>query len=1142
MLHAWHCCQTFVSFNKYKKMKKIPGIIDPLWTIMKFSSLQFFLAVLVSVSSFAHESKAQELLLKKVTIQADRKPIKEVLAILESKANVSFVYSLQFLPVSRRISINIENKTLAETLEKMFLPDNISYKIINKKIVLQLMPVSTSLTTDQQGGTASISIEQADEKLVTGQVVDETKNVLPGVNIAVKGTATGTTTDVNGQFSLKVPDGNAVLVFSFVGYVAQEINVGNKSSVDVTLAIDNKNLEEVVVVGYGTQKKVNLTGAVGSVQMSDMKSRPLTNTGQALQGTIAGVYALQSSGQPGADGAVISIRGVGTFGDNSPLVLIDGFPGSMTDVNPNDIKSISVLKDAASSSIYGNRAANGVILITTNRGASGKLSISYNAFFGSQKATALPGVLNSVDYATLKNEAAANTGNNLPYTDSDIQKFAAHNDPLYPDINYFDVYYGKANIQNHRLNLSGGNEKVQFAFMLGQLNQKGILVGTNYKKTDFRANIDAHFLKNNKLRFASSFSGNLGVKNEPTDLWSAEWYASLAPVHPLQDANGHWMAVNGERNFYGEIKEGSTAKTNRYNLNAQLDAEYTIVDGLSAQVTYGYKVITSKRNAFHANVALYNRDASFQNLTSDLTVTNETDVQTMFTSLLKYNKTFGKHALNLLAGYSEEEFLYDWESGFRSKFVNNTQRILSLGDASTQTNNAGSYDLGLRSYFGRLNYVFNGKYLLEANIRRDGSSRFGQGHKWGVFPSFSAGWVITEERFMQSANWLSQLKIRASWGRLGNQNINNYYNGSDILSSGLNYSLGGTLYSGVAVTTMTNKDITWETAEQKNIGVDLTLKNGFGLTVDYFDKRTKDLLKTMPIPLTLALGNPYVNAGEVQNKGIEAALSYKKTFSNGLKFSSTVVMTHIVNRITKLDVPEELTSPKAIKVGSAINSFYGYQMDGIYQLSDFDQVDGKYTLKPGVVSVANFTAQPGDTKYKDLNGDGVVDMNNDRKVIGKQFPDLGYSLKLNFEWKGFDLGIFLQGVQGIQGYTYYEIATPFSGFANVGNWWKDRWTPENPSNKYPRLTLDGVRSNIHSSFYMENAAYLRLKNVEVGYSLNPKLLSRAGLGSVRVYGNIQNAFTLTKFKGFDPEQTTDQTRAQAFPQVRVLTMGISVNF
>ncbi|HEY8938256.1 MAG TPA: TonB-dependent receptor [Cyclobacteriaceae bacterium] len=1099
---------------------------------MKFTVLQFAISITISAMTYASNSHGQDILNRKISVRAFNKSLKSVLKSIEKQLAVTFTYNSELLSNRERVNIDLDSAKLSDVIDQLF-KSTVDYEMINDQMII--VPRQPDENLNATGDVSPVIT-------ITGKVVDN-ESPLPGVNILEKGTTNGTTTDSDGNYKIELIGTNAVLVFSFIGYESQEIAVGEgQTTVDVKLVQNIRKLEEVVVVGYGTQKKTNLTGAVGSVQMTDMQSRPLTNTGLALQGTVAGVYALQSSGQPGADGAVISIRGVGTFGDNSPLVLIDGFPGNLVDVNPIDVKSISVLKDAASSAIYGNRAANGVILVTTKRGSEGKLNINYSSYFGTQRATALPHVLNSVEYATLKNEAAANTGNSLPYTDAEIQKFAAHNDPLYPDINYFDVYYGKASMQNHRLNLTGGNKNVQFAFMLGQLNQNGILVGTDYKKTDFRSNIDAHFLKNDRLRFSGNISGNLGVKNEPTDLWSTEWYASLAPVHPLKNAAGQWMAVNGERNFFGEVKEGSTAKTKRYNLNAQVEAEYKIVDGLSAQVTYGYKVTTSNRNAFHANVALYNRDGSSQNLASDLSVSNETDVQTMLTSLLKYTKSFGQHDLNLLAGYSEEEFLYDWQSGYRSKFINNSQRVLSLGDPSTQTNDAGSYDLGLRSYFGRLNYGFKGKYLFEANIRKDGSSRFAEGHKWGVFPSFSGGWVISEENFMQNIGWLNMLKIRASWGRLGNQNINNYYNGSDILSSGMNYSLGGTLYSGVAVTAMTNKDISWETAEQQNIGIDVALKNGIGLTVDYFDKKTKDLLKTRPIPLTMALGNPYVNAGEVQNKGIEAAISYKTNFSNGLVFTSSLNMTHVVNKITKLEVPEELTSPKAIKIGSAINSFYGYQMDGIYQLSDFDYSNGVYTLKPGVVSVANFTAQPGDIKFKDLDGDGTVDMNHDRKVIGKQFPDLTYALNLNFKWRSYDLGMFLQGVQGIQGYTYYEIATPFSGFANMGDWWKNRWTPEHPSNEYPRLTLDGVRNNIHSSFYMGNASYLRLKNIELGYTINPKFISKAGIGSIRVYGNIQNAFTITKFKGFDPEQTVDQTRAQAFPQVRVMTMGINVNF
>lgn len=1064
----------------------------------------------------------------------------EIFTIAETQTGVRFAYDALELNVNESVEVSAKKLKLKELLSEINKQSGASFEW-SKNIVTVIPP---------QKNQKNITAAQTQTE-VGGKVVDKNGQPVFKAVVLVKGTGTGTTTDENGKFKINAKPGD-VLEIRYVGYQSVEIKVTNTSDITIVLNESKVTLNDVVVVGYGTQKKANLTGAVGVVKMEDMETRPLTNAGMALQGTVAGVYALQNSGKPGDDGAVIDIRGVGTFGDNSPLVLIDGVPGNINDVSANDIQSMSVLKDAASSSIYGSRAANGVILVTTKKGTVGKLRINYNAYIGTQSPTRLPKVLNSVDYTTLYNEASLNSGGAVIYSDATIQKYAAHNDPMFPDIDYFKVYYGDASTRNHRLSLAGGTDNINYALMVGQLNQNGVLVGTNYKKTDFRSNIDAWFLKDKRLRVSSKLAGNLGVKNEPTDLWSAEWYASLAPIHPLQNADGKWVSVNGERNFYGEIKEGSTAQTKRYNFSGQIEGEYKILNGLSAQITYGYNVTSSKANAFHANVTLYNESGSTTDLASNLTVTDETDIQTLMTSLLKYNKSIGKHEFNILGGYSEEEFTYDWESGYRANFVNNTQRVLSLGDASTQTNNAGSYDLGLRSYFGRINYNFDGKYLFEANVRRDGSSRFSAGNQWGTFPSFSGGWVMSKERFMEKLDWLSHLKLRASWGRLGNQNINTYYNGSDILSSGQNYSLGGTLYSGVAVTAMTNKQLTWETAQQLDFGVDMVMKNGFEFTADYFDKRTKNLLLIQPIPLTMALSAPYANAGEVQNKGIEASLTYKTEFSNGLKLRGTLNASHIVNKITSMNVAEQLTSPKAIKVGAAINSFYGYKMDGIYQISDFTwqnnsdptvaYADRTYALKPGVVKVSNYTAQPGDIKYKDLNKDNVVDMNNDREIIGSQFPDLTYAFNFNAEWKGFDLGFFLQGVKGIQGYTYYEIASPFSGFANMGSWWLNRWTPQNPSNTLPRVTLDGVRNGIHSSFYMEDASYLRLKNVELGYSLSPKILSRAGIKSLRLYGNVQNAFTITKFKGFDPEQTVGQTRAQAFPQVRVMTMGVNVNF
>lgn len=988
-------------------------------------------------------------------------------------------------------------------------------------------------------------------KTIKGQVLDANGDPIIGATVKVEGTKNATVTDLDGNYTLNNVQGGKLQV-SYIGYQTQTVAIGSRSNINISMAEDNKTLSEIVVVGYGTQKKANLTGAVSSVSVEEMGNRPITNSSTLLQGTASGVYALQKSGQPGADGANINIRGVGTLNNSDPLVLIDGFPGSMNDVDASEIASISVLKDAASSSIYGNRAANGVILITTKKGASGKTSVSYSGYFGVQEATRLPKTLDSYQYVTLYNEACANMGQSPKFPDP--EKYRNSTDPMYPNNNYFDIYYNTANMQNHRINVSGGSDTFQYAVMFGYLDQDGILACTNYNKADFRANLDSYLLKK-KLRISTRLSGNLSNKKQPTDLWSTIWYATLAPIYPLKNEAGQWMAVNGERNYLGEAEEGSTTKEKRHTFNGQVEAEYKFLDGFSAQLTYGYNAEFVDNNAFNANVTLANTDGSTKTLASNLTVTNHTNIQTMLTGLLRYDHTFGKHTVGAMVGYSEEYFDWKWNSGYRSGFANNTQRELNLGDATSQTNNSGHYDLGLRSFFGRINYNYDNKYLFEANVRRDGSSRFSKGNKWGSFPSFSAGWVMTEENFMKDTrSWLDMLKIRASWGKLGNQNINSYYVGNDILTTGNNYSFGGTLASGVAIQDLINKNVSWETTTQTDLGFDLNLSNGIWATFDYFIKKTDDILMQTPIPLTMGnLTKPYYNVGKVENKGFELTLGYNKIFANGLKLKTNANFSHISNKITDLhgDSPI-ISSPKAQVEGYAINSFYGYVQDGIYQISDFTwqnnsdpniaHKDRQYQLKDGVTRVTNFTPQPGDIKYKDLNGDGVVDMDHDRQVIGKQFPDLSYAWSLNLEWKNFDFNMFWQGVAGIDGYTYYEIATCCSGFANMGNWWLDRWTPENPSNKYPRVTTDGTRNDIHSTFYMEDASYLRLKNIELGYTFDRKLWKGLGDCKIRLYGSIQNAFTITSYKGFDPEQETGQTRAEAYPQTRIYTVGLSVNF
>ena len=1062
---------------------------------------------------------------------------------IERQTGYQFFYNNNQINANRSLVFSAKKENLSKVLDRLFAGTDIAYKVVDKTIVLTIKN-----TQEQQSQVPST----ATHKKITGRIVDAKGDPIIGATIREKGSQNGTVSDIDGNYSLYVTNANADLDVSYIGYRSQTIKASQATT--IRMSEDTESLNEIVVVGYGTQKKANLTGAVSSISIEELGNRPITNASTMLQGTAAGVYALQQSGQPGADGAVINIRGVGTLNNSDPLVLIDGFPGRMSDVDASDISSISVLKDAASSAIYGNRAANGVILITTKNGEQGKTHVSYSGYFGTQNVTSLPETLNSYEYVTLYNEACRNSGMAEKYTAEQIQKYKDGTDPMFPSIDYFDVYYRSANIQNHRVNVSGGNEMLRYAFMMGYLDQDGVLVGTNYRKSDFRMNIDSYMF-NKKLRFTTRLSGNVGTKWQPSDLWNAEWYATNAPIFPLKNTDGLWMSVNGERNYYGEIQEGSTDKNKRWTFNGQVEGEYAIFDGLSAQVTYGYNFEHDDDNNFHANVTLANADGSTKNLASTLTQGSTTNYETMLTSLLKYNKTFGKHTVGAMAGYSEEYFRWKDLSGYRQGFVNNSQRELNLGDASTMKNDTNDRELGLQSFFGRINYSYDNKYLFEANYRRDGSSRFAKGHKWGSFPSFSAGWVISEESFMKSTrSWLDQLKLRASWGKLGNQNINSYYVGSEVLNMGYNYTLGGVLMSGVGIGSLINANTSWESTTQTNIGIDMVAFRGLSLTIDYFVKNTDDILMRTPIPITMGnLEAPYVNAGKVRNTGIEASIGYRKKFANSADLRTSLNLSHIKNEIKSLNGASPIIDgAKAQVEGYAINSFYGYIQDGVYQIDDFTWQNNsdnsipydqrEYKLKPGVPRVSNYTATPGDIKYRDLDGDGIVTPEKDRTITGKQFPDLSYAWSLNLGWKNFDFNMFWQGVAGIDGYTYYEIATCFSGFANLGNWWLERWTPENPSNIRPKVSLDTVKTGIYSTYYQEDASYLRLKNIEIGYTFDRSLIKILGGCKIRLYGSIQNALTFTNFKGFDPEQPVGETRAEAFPQVRIYTVGLNVNF
>lgn len=1094
--------------------------------------------ILLFLASF-HYGYANTLQNIQLSIHLSNVNISKVLSEIERKSGYVILVRANDIDLNERVTVEVDNKSINDILNIVFKSSNVRYETTGKQIFVYKIRLGEK-------------DELKPEKEIKGLIKDPNGEPIIGASVSIQGGRVGAVTDLDGNFKLIGVKSGDLLKVTFVGYNAETIRYANQPFLTITLVEDRQLLDEVVVVGYGTQKKVNLTGSVGSVNMADVANRPIVNAGNLLAGKISGVYAVQSSAKPGSDDAIINIRGVGTLNNSDPLVLIDGFPGRMSDVNPQDIEAVSVLKDASSAAIYGNRAANGVVLITTKKGMSEKVKVSYSGYFGSQKATALPELMNAEEYCTLYNEFLKNAGMLPIYTDEMINKYKANTDPLYPDIDYYDLYYRTASMQNHHFNVQGGSENLHFAAMAGYMKQDGILIKTDFEKYNFRTNFDTYFLDKKRLRISGKISGDKSNQRYPMDEYYVKANASLSPILPVKNAEGEWFSVNGEPNYYAAAMEGAIDKNERHHFNGQFEAEFRIVDGLSAEFTYTYDWTQLRRHAFHPNLSLRNVSGGLKKITSDLAIRNRTDLRAAMNTLLRYNKTFAqKHNIQALAGYSEEEYSYQWEEVYRKNFVNNTQPQINMGDASTQTNGSYNEELGLVSYFGRIGYTYDDRYLFEANIRHDGSSRFAKGNQWGTFPSFSFGWRVSEESFMKSVNWLTNLKLRLSWGKLGNQNINSYYASSYILAVGKNYSLNGELKPGVATTALTNANTTWETTTQSNIGLDFGINNEWSFTADYFYKRTNDILMQIPIPISMGdLRAPYQNVGKVDNYGVELAINWNKKINKDLQINSTFNTSHIRNKVIDLNGRSPIIDGVRVTAESeAIHSLYGYKKDGVYQISDFTwqnnsdvsvaHDDRKYVLRDGIVTISNYNAQPGDLKFKDLDGDGNVSMDKDRTVIGNQFPDFTYSWQTDISWRNLDLSVFFQGVQGIESYLGYY---PFSNFDNSPTWYKKRWTPDNPTNEYPRLIKDDTRTGINSDHYMENASYLRLKNIELGYTLPESITQKVGIALLRVYGNIQNAFTITSFKGFDPERPTDQTSIHAFPQTRIFTVGVNLNF
>lgn len=974
-------------------------------------------------------------------------------------------------------------------------------------------------------------IIQQSTKKVYGKVIDTTNSPVIGANVTQKGTINGTITDIDGKFTLEVPKG-ATLVISYIGYDVQELAVTGESNYEIILKENTQNLEEVVVVGYGTQKKVNLTGSVATIKSDQLQNRSASNVTNLLTGQMPGVTILQSSGQPGADTGALRVRGIGTMNSGtSAMVIVDGVESTMGSVDPNDIDNISILKDAAASAIYGVRAANGVILITTKKGAQGKPKITYDGYIGWQEATRIPNFLGSYDFAVLMNEAYKNDGaseNSLPYDATALQKFKDGSDPLNnPNSDWLHALLSENGLfHNHHLSVNGGNQDIHYAVSFGYYNKEGLIPNTDYKKINFRANLDAKL--NNRLSFQLNLAGYRGDTEAPADgVDNIIHYAYReTPVTPIQAADGHYVRFKNEHNSVASANESGVSQTYNYGFSGNIGVEYKILDGLKFRGNASTRFTLAEWGG-HSNTMYYYSPGDYKNLKSTTNSIANSDGKTLEVNLqayLDYNKTFGKHAISGLLGYSQIYNKYRYLYAYRKNLPNsNTLDQIDAGEENGQKNSGYENENALRSGFARVNYVYDDRYLFEANLRYDGTSRFPKNNRFGAFPSFALGWRISEESFFK-ADWVDNLKLRASWGLLGNQEIGDYayYN---TYAFGYNYSFGGSKVPTISISSpMSNTNITWEKTEQINIGVDAALfANKLTVTAEWFRKQTRDILLTLPILNMVGVGAPYQNAGAVRNTGFELQVGHNNRI-NSLQYSVTANVSYVKNKITDLkgaDTPGQ-------SVNDPLSAYYGYVCEGIFRTED--------DLKNHADQSAFGKPVLGDLMYKDVTGEGTVD-SKDRVILGSTFPKWNFGLNLTASYKGFDIGALLQGAADVKGMVPAEIGWAFYNGGKVIDKYMDRWTESNPNGSMPRLSMSNSSNRKTSSFWVKDASYMKLRNLQLGYSIPKQVLGKANINRLRVYCSIDNLFTITGFEGTDPEAT-----GNVHPLTRSYSFGINLSF
>ena len=1014
----------------------------------------------------------------------------------------------------------------------------------------------------------AVTIMQQQNLKVSGVVTDEAGEPLIGVSVLVKGTTLGNITDLNGRFSLDVPEGS-ILEISYIGYKTQSIKA-QREPMNIVLKEDAQKLDEVVVVGFGTQKKVNLTGSVSAVTGDDISKRPVANAAILLQGQIPGLRVNQGLGQPGGEGTSFRIRGQGTFSSagSDPLILINGVPGSMTNLDPSVIESVSVLKDAASAAIYGARAANGVILVTTKQGAVGdKVHISYHGNVGLHTPTKLyDRVTNSVEYMELANLAWKNSGTGKQYTQDQINLYRNNvGDPQYPNFDWQDYMFRIAVVQTHNLSMAGSTEKTTYNVALNFVDQPGTMRGFKYRK--YNATIDLTARITNFIKVGTYANLMYGETEQPRQGQNDAFLSTLsqAPTYMPwlpDDGTGirRWTSSaysfeSHNKNMPAIIGDNAMKRDNNFDINAQLWLEINLAKGLT-WYTKGAARLQSNKSKDWRGSTTYTYDYHTGERSSELdkgglglSVGDGRRFYTNLYSYLKYDLSLvdNAHNFSLMVGYNQESEKYETLNAYRKDFAFDLP-VLNAGGTADWSNSGGEEEWAIQSLFGRFNYDFKERYLFEANMRYDGTSRISDENRWGVFPSFSVAWRATEEEFIKNLNlnWLNNFKLRGSWGQLGNQNIG-LYPYQAMISGVDDYPFTKTsdgVIIGYQQTAYANRNIKWETTTITDIGFDLQVFDGLSVTFDWYKKTTDDILRSSQVASLLGLSAPTVNNGSVENKGIEVALNYANMVKGGtfrgFRYNAGVYFDRSRNKLTEFGA-EEIGSYSIKREGLPYDEYYMLECIGVFA----DQAEINASPKQ-----FNDNTQPGDLKYKDISGpdgkpDGVID-NYDRRTFSGRFPGFEYGINASATWKGFDLSLIGQGVADKKYYTTDWGVQPFmQGSSPNKDYIKHMWTEENPYGaKHPKLywqDMGGGKNTRPNSYYLKDASFFRLKNVTLGYTLPRVWTEKANISKVRIYFSGDNLLTLTPYKGLDPERNGDG-RDAIYPQNRIYSFGLNVEF